>query len=58
MSTSRIGLSRRTFGAMMMGSVAAPFVLRHAKAAEATLRLHHMLPPVSTAHRTLFAPWA
>lgn len=38
--------------------VAAPFVIRDLKAAETTLRLHHMLPPVSTAHKRMFQPWA
>ncbi len=58
MSTNYVNLSRRGFSAMMLGAVAAPVVLRHAHAAEVTLRLHHMLPPVSTAHRTMFEPWA
>jgi TRAP-type transport system periplasmic protein len=58
MSNTRSLLTRRGFNAMMLGAVAAPAVLRHARAAEVVLRLHHMLPPVSTAHRTMFEPWA
>src|SRR4051794_36374903 len=41
-------------------ALAAPVVLRvtRARAAEAVLRLHHFLPPVSKAHKLLLAPWA
>lgn len=51
-------ISRRHAIALIGGAVAAPAVIRDLKAAEVTLRLHHMLPPVSTAHKTMFQPWA
>ena len=50
--------TRRTALALCGSALAAPLVLRHARAAEVTLRLSHMLPPVSTAHRRMFDPWA
>jgi len=57
----RSGLTRRRFiaGAAAAGGVlGAPLVLRFARAAEVTLKLSHMLPPVSLAHRRMFQPWA
>jgi TRAP-type C4-dicarboxylate transport system substrate-binding protein len=58
---NRTGVTRRRFiaGAAAAGGIAgAPLVLRFAHAAEVTLKLSHMLPPVSLAHRRMFAPWA
>jgi TRAP-type C4-dicarboxylate transport system substrate-binding protein len=57
----RSGVTRRRFiaGAAAAGGVlGAPLVLRFAHAAEVTLKLGHMLPPVSLAHRRMFQPWA
>lgn len=52
------GVTRRTALALTGAAIAAPVVLRHAHAAEVTLKLSHMLPPVSLAHRRMFQPWA
>jgi TRAP-type transport system periplasmic protein len=49
---------RRKTLALLGGAIAAPLVLRYARAAEVTLKLSHMLPPVSLAHRRMFQPWA
>jgi TRAP-type C4-dicarboxylate transport system substrate-binding protein len=38
--------------------LAAPALVREAKAQEVTLRLHHFLPAVSNVHRIFLAPWA
>jgi TRAP-type C4-dicarboxylate transport system substrate-binding protein len=58
----RAGMTRRAFAAgtaaAALGASMGPFVLRHAHAAEVTLKLGHMLPPVSLAHRRMFQPWA
>lgn len=50
--------TRRKILALAGSAIAAPMVLRHARAAEVTLKLGHMLPPVSLAHRRMFQPWA
>ena len=57
----RTRITRRRFvagAAAAGGLMGAPLVLRFAHAAEVTLKLGHMLPPVSLAHRRMFAPWA
>jgi TRAP-type C4-dicarboxylate transport system substrate-binding protein len=57
----RSGVTRRRFiagAAAASGMLGAPWVLRFAHAAEITLKLSHMLPPVSLAHRRMFQPWA
>jgi TRAP-type transport system periplasmic protein len=51
-------MTRRKTLALVGGALAAPLVLRYARAAEVTLKLSHMLPPVSLAHRRMFQPWA
>jgi TRAP-type C4-dicarboxylate transport system substrate-binding protein len=52
--------SRRRFLAGAAGIIAAPAVLRegYAQAPQATLRLHHFLPPASTFHTQVAQPWA
>jgi TRAP-type C4-dicarboxylate transport system substrate-binding protein len=55
-TSSRI--SRRTVLGLAAGALAGPWVRRLAHAAEVTLKLSHMLPPVSLAHRRMFQPWA
>lgn len=51
-------VSRRTILRLAGGAIAAPWGRRYAHAAEVTLKLGHMLPPVSLAHRRMFQPWA
>jgi len=53
-------LARRTFLASAMASVAAPAVLRMARAdtPQFTLKLHHSLSSVSSGHDKFLAPWA
>lgn len=51
-------ISRRTTLGLAGGAIAAPWVLRYAHAAEITLKLSHMLPPVALQHRRMFQPWA
>jgi len=52
--------ARRSFLASMMASVAAPAVLRLARAdtPEITLKLHHFFSSVSSAHDKFLVPWA
>ncbi|MCC7427467.1 MAG: TRAP transporter substrate-binding protein [Alphaproteobacteria bacterium] len=49
---------RRVLSVMGASALAAPFVRPAGAQATVTLRLHHFLPPVATAHRLLFQPWA
>lgn len=62
MTRKPAGVTRRHALALVAGAAAAPVafpaVIRDLRAAETTLRLHHMLPPVSTAHKRMFQPWA
>lgn len=53
-------VARRSFLALTGSAVAAPAVLRvaRAQAPEVTLKLHHMLPAVAPGHRAFLAPWA
>lgn len=51
-------LTRRATFSLIGGALAAPALVRSAKAAEVTLRLHHFLPAVSGMHRFVFEPWA
>jgi TRAP-type C4-dicarboxylate transport system substrate-binding protein len=53
-------LARRTLLAAMMVSVAAPAVLRLARAdaPQVTLKLHHFFSSVSGGHNKFLAPWA
>ncbi len=53
-------LARRTLLASMMASVAAPAVLRLARAdaPQMTLKLHHFFSAVSSGHNKFLAPWA
>lgn len=53
-------LARRTLLGSMMASVAAPAVLRLARAdpPEVTLKLHHFFSSVSSGHAKFLAPWA
>lgn len=52
-------VSRRTLLATAGAGLAAPTFLRlsSAQAAEVTLRLHHFLPAVSSAHAKVLEPW-
>jgi TRAP-type C4-dicarboxylate transport system substrate-binding protein len=50
-------LSRRAL-ITSAAAVAAPALLRSAKAADVTFRLHHFLPPKSNVHTKLLDPWA
>ncbi len=58
MKKRKADITRRSALSLLGAAVAAPVVLRYANAAEATIRLHHMLPPVSNMHRNFLAPWA
>ena len=52
-------ISRRTFGALAAGAVAAPYVVSPSRAQGATvLKLHHFLGPQSNGHAKMLAPWA
>ncbi len=52
-------ISRRRLLAAAGASLAMPAVVTGARAqAQATLKLHHFLPPVSNAHTKLLQPWA
>ncbi len=53
-------LARRTLLASMMAAVAAPAVLRRARAAapQVALKLHHFFSSVSSGHDRFLAPWA
>jgi TRAP-type C4-dicarboxylate transport system substrate-binding protein len=51
-------MDRRSFLATATAAVAAAVPLRHAKAAEVTLRIHHFLSPRSTAQVRFLEPWA
>lgn len=52
--------SRRKFLGISAGALAAPFVLREARAqnAEVSLKLHHFLGPKAPAHTKMLMPWA
>ncbi len=58
MTYDKTKISRRSALTLLGAAVAAPAVLRHAHAAEVTIRVHHFLPPVSNMHRNFIAPWA
>ena len=49
-------LSRAAFGALALGLMVGATGV--AKAQEVTLKLHHLLPPVSHAHKNMLVPWA
>jgi TRAP-type C4-dicarboxylate transport system substrate-binding protein len=51
-------LARRTILLAGAAGLAAPALVREAKAQEVTLRLHHFLPAVSNVHRHFLQPWA
>jgi TRAP-type C4-dicarboxylate transport system substrate-binding protein len=53
-------LARRRLLRLAAGAVAAPAVARAARAqgAQATLRLHHFVPPLANAHTKFLVPWA
>jgi TRAP-type C4-dicarboxylate transport system substrate-binding protein len=51
-------LHRRHFLGAAAGALAAPFVLRTARAQEFTLKLHHILGPKAPAHTKMLEPWA
>ncbi len=52
-------LSRRQFAASAAIGLAAPFVLRgSARAADVTLKLHHLLPPQANVPTNFLTPWA
>lgn len=55
-----MSLARRTFLASTIAAVAAPAVLRlaRAEAAAVTLKLHHFFSSVAGAHERFLAPWA
>lgn len=50
--------NRRHVLAGLGAALATPALVTRARAAEATLRLHHFLPPVSPVHGEIFVPWA
>lgn len=56
MKTLSMTVTRRGALGLLAGAVAAPALVRRSHAAEVTLKLHHMLPPVSPAHRQIFEP--
>ncbi len=58
MTDDKTKITRRSALTLLGAAVAAPAVLRYAHAAEVTLRVHHMLPPVSNMHKNFLAPWA
>jgi TRAP-type C4-dicarboxylate transport system substrate-binding protein len=49
---------RRQFLSAAAGALAAPFVLRSARAQEITMKLHHLLGPKAPAHTKMLEPWA
>ncbi|MGX9962683.1 TRAP transporter substrate-binding protein [Roseomonas sp. F4] len=51
-------LHRRDVLLLGAAALAAPALVRSAKAQELTLRLHHFLPPVANVHRFFLMPWA
>jgi TRAP-type transport system periplasmic protein len=53
-------VARRAFLASMLASVAAPAVVRHARAdpRPVTLKLHHFFSAVSSGHQKFLKPWA
>lgn len=51
-------VERRKLMLLGASALAAPALVRSAKAQEVTLRLHHFLPPVSNVHRHFLMPWA
>ena len=52
-------LNRRQFAASAAIGLAAPFVLRGtARAADVTLKLHHLLPPQANVPTNFLTPWA
>jgi TRAP-type transport system periplasmic protein len=52
-------LNRRQFAATAALGLAAPFVLRGtARAADVTLKLHHILPPQANVPTNFLTPWA
>ncbi|MGH1353174.1 MAG: TRAP transporter substrate-binding protein, partial [Methyloligellaceae bacterium] len=58
MTNRKNNITRRSALSLLGAAVAAPAVLRYANAAEVTVRLHHMLPPISNMHKNFLAPWA
>lgn len=55
---SGFSVNRRQMLGIMGGALAAPAIIGKARAAEVTLRLHHMLPPVAPMHKAFFEPWS
>lgn len=53
-----MSLLRRDVLRLGAAALAMPALVRSAQAQELTLRLHHFLPPVSSAHRHFLTPWA
>jgi TRAP-type C4-dicarboxylate transport system substrate-binding protein len=53
-------VARRTFLASTLASLAAPAILRHARAdaPQFTFKLHHSFSAVSSAHDKFLAPWS
>ncbi|CAN1568673.1 DctP TRAP-type C4-dicarboxylate transport system, periplasmic component [Rhabdaerophilaceae bacterium] len=52
-------VNRRTVIQGLGAALSMPFIIPSARAQSVTsLRLHHFLPPVSTGHSKLLAPWA
>ena len=58
MTTRSRNLTRRATLGLIGGALAAPALIRRARAAEVTLKLHHFLPPVAPMHQEVFVPWA
>jgi TRAP-type C4-dicarboxylate transport system substrate-binding protein len=51
-------IHRRKFIGVAAGALAAPFVIRQARAQEFTLKLHHLLGPKAPAQTKMLEPWA
>lgn len=51
-------IHRRQFIGVAAGALAAPFVIRQARAQEFTLKLHHLLGPKAPAQTKMLEPWA
>lgn len=51
-------IARRSLLLAGASALAAPALVREARAQEVTLRLHHFLPAVSNVHRHFLQPWA
>ncbi|WP_159591177.1 TRAP transporter substrate-binding protein [Chelativorans xinjiangense] len=58
MTDKRHSITRRRTLGLIGGALAAPAYIRDLHAAEVTMRLSHMLPPVSPMHAQVLEPWA